>query len=84
MSITTAKKSLEKKDLNQVSGGRISVSEKMAMFEKLNDSQVPLPKKESTPGKIDIGERYMSFDAAKSNVANAKTKDGKPIIVAVR
>ena len=38
----------------------------------------------TAPSKIDIGERYMLFDAAKSNVANAKTKDGKPIIVAGR
>ena len=75
-----AKKSVEKRDLNQVSGGRVNVRERMAMFEKLNESQMPLPKN----GKIDIGERYMSFDVAKSNVANAKTKDGKPIIVAGR
>ena len=84
MTIIMAKKSVEKRDLNQVSGGRVNVRERMAMFEKLNESQMPLPKKGPTPGNIDIGERHMSFDVAKSNVGNVKTKDGKPIIVAGR
>lgn len=54
MTIIMAKKSVEKRDLNQVSGGRVNVRERMAMYKKLNEPQMPLPKKGPTPGKIDI------------------------------
>ncbi len=73
-----AKKNVEK-ELNQVSGGKIDVKSRIAMFEGLGQPQTNPT--EPTPGKIDIGERSISYNDAHSNVANAKNKYGEPINV---
>ncbi len=77
-----AKKSVEKKDLNQISGGKIAVKSRIAMFEGL--AQPQMNPTGPSPKKIDIGERSISYSEAHSNVANAKNKYGKPINVTGR
>lgn len=71
-----AKKNVEK-EMNQVSGGKIDVKSRVAMFEGL--AQPQMNPTGPTPGKIDIGERSISYNVAHSNVANSRDKKGRPV-----
>ena len=65
------------KELEQVSGGKIDVKSRIAMFEGLNQPETNPTG--PTPGKINIGERSISYNDAHSYVANSRDKFGRPV-----